>query len=121
MVEVMVVIDVMIVMGVVLSAVMSVGIDATARTDKGRSPRPHKGPATMRAAISKATARSNGKAPGATAKRVATKTVTAKAATAKRMSAEPAPTKGVTTKTATAKPATSVACLSQWDCACHRH
>ena len=110
---------------------------------KDTAARPNKGPATVRASKSKATTRPNGKAPGATTKRVATEAVTSKAvtsksvttksaatepvatepATAKRMSAEPATTKAVTTKTATAKPAksaTSVACFSQRNRNCHR-
>ena len=72
MVEVMivVVIAVMVVTGEVVSAVMSVGIDTTPRTDKGRaSTRAKKGPATPGTTKSKTTTRSNGNAPGATAKR----------------------------------------------------
>ena len=107
---------------------------------KDTAARPNKGPATVRTSKSKATTRPNGKAPGATAKRVATEAVASKAVTTKTaateavateavttkaaateaVATEPATTKAVTTKTATAKPATSVACFSQRNRNCHR-
>ena len=109
----MVVIAVMVVMGVVASAVMSVGIDTTPRTDKGRATRANKTPANMWTTKSKTSTRPNGKAPGATAN-----AVTTKAATAKRMAAKPAATKAVTTKPTAAKP---VASFRQRNRACHYH